>query len=158
VLRHTDRVAVAAAPEKLPEVVSTAPHIVSGDEEMMSGGDSTSDDLELLNPMIVPRDLDKSVVTFRVSDSGSEVNEESFQMSVSHEDMNAAVGEEDAEPKVNEPIFRLASEMRRAAVELKREREQRRKLSYGIAGGRTGYFNDLSDSGDGETADDDSAG
>jgi hypothetical protein len=169
VLRHSDRAAIAPPPEKPPEVardepeiVNAAPQIVSDDEEIVSGGENTSDDLELLNPMIIPRDLDKNLISFRISDSDSESVEESLQISVSREDMSAAPGEEEAEPIVNEPIFRLAKEMRQAAVELKREREQRRKLSFGIAGKRPGYFNDLSDSddehGDHPTGDDESDG
>jgi hypothetical protein len=92
-------------------------------------GDDTSDDLDLLNPLAIPKPLEAPARSFRMSDSDAEPVGDSF-LARSTRVESAPEEAPDSPVRLNPSISRLARELRDAAAEV-RQGKRRRRLEFG---------------------------
>jgi hypothetical protein len=137
-----------------PQSPVRAPIAVDPDPEL-SLDDDTSDDLDLMNPLTIPKPLEVPARSFRMSDSDGEPVDDSFLMRSTREEKRLAEAKgaeeiQDSPVRLSHSISRLARELRDAATEVHQVKRKRR-LEFGDLGTddskRPGkaYFRELSD-------------
>jgi hypothetical protein len=122
-------------PTPVPE---QSPNISAGD-------DDTSDDLELLNPLTVPKSLGEAPRPFHISDSDEEPDDGSSRSDDSVAEVRSFHEALDSPPVFASSITRLAKDLREAASEVSQTKRKRRLEFEDLQASEHSFFSNLSD-------------